>query len=198
MTNPSSLPDNVIDRVFAVLRYTYGRQFDQKWECPAGENPADFASGLKAHWARELSCFSRASLGHALKNLPRYGPPSLVEFRHMCLNTPAPETLRLPEPPADPVVVAKVVEGLRKVKSRISANPGDPLAWAKELKARDEAGEKLSQYQREGYKKALTRAEAPEQAPVVFSVNLPRPLQRNNVAALAAELASFTAEDGEA
>lgn len=55
---------------------------------------------------------------------------------------------------------AEVADGLRQLSTKLHGNGGDPKAWARVLKAREEAGEQLGRAQREAWRVAL-----PERAP---------------------------------
>jgi hypothetical protein len=147
-----SLPDGWIERLWAQMRATYGASFDRQWECPQGADPAEHVAGIKAHWARELGMFlhNPEALRYGLEHLPPDYPPNLLQFRAACNRRPEAARPALEGPKADPSKVAEALSKLRSIPHRTSARE-----WAYALKARDEAGERLSILQREMYRDAL-------------------------------------------
>jgi len=147
-----SLPIAWIDRIFEKLTMTYGRDFMDRWR---GLSIAD----VKTDWAHELSGFqsSPESIAFALQNLPAGNPPTVLEFRAIGLKAPRPANKQLEAPKADPARVAAELSKLVNVKKQSVANSHkiDHKAWAKALKARDEAGEKLNPTVRRFYREAL-------------------------------------------
>lgn len=63
-----------------------------------------------------------------------------------------------------PVRTVSKAEALEKLATLRINEPKDPLDWARKLKARDEAGERLTPAQREMYQAALRRNQTPEAA----------------------------------
>lgn len=63
-----------------------------------------------------------------------------------------------------PVRTISKAEALEKLATLRINEPKDPLDWARKLKARDEAGERLTPAQREMYQAALRRNQTPEAA----------------------------------
>lgn len=139
LNHESSLPDAWVERIFKVLRATYGAAFDRQWECPAGVDPARFAQDMKDHWSRELRGLKQnpMAIGHALDYLPER-PPNLIEFRNLCARRPDPQTLALPAPKADPARVAAAIGSIRRPDVC-----RDPKQWARDIMARSRAGERL-------------------------------------------------------
>jgi len=131
-----ALPLPWIDRIFDKLMLVYGRDFTGRWEgLPL--------SSVKTDWAHELSGFDKhpEAIKHALQNLPASKAPTVYEFRNLCVAAPRATVAELPAPPADPVFVAAIAEKIRNQK-RVS--PVDHKAWAKTLKARHDAGDRLN------------------------------------------------------
>ena len=79
-----SLPLQAIDRLFARLQATYGRDFMERY---IGLE----AGAVKASWAHELSGFANDmhSLAWALEHLPER-PPNVIEFRKIARQAPSP------------------------------------------------------------------------------------------------------------
>jgi hypothetical protein len=147
-----SMPSAWINRLFARLGVHYGAAWTRMWEGPPME-------AVRADWAEKLSGleFKLEAIRYGLDNLPDY-PPTAVQFRAACNRMPEPMPVALPQPPASPEVVAKVV-GAFVVSDR------DPLAWAYRLKAREINGDRLLQFQRDAWREALSSkagTDAPE------------------------------------
>ena len=149
-----SLPLKAIERLFDRLGATYGREWTGKWD---GIDD----SSVKSLWAHELSAFAdrerMTAVAWALENLPEKCP-NAIQFRNLCRQAPQWQALQLDAPKADPRIVDAEMAKIAATALRSSSNPeqrGDPLAWAKRLKARHDKGEKLGHYQIFCYRKAL-------------------------------------------
>jgi hypothetical protein len=75
------LPLQTVDRIFARLLVRYGSAWLRTWE---GIDEA----AVKADWANELRGASNAAILHALGNLPPDRPPTVGQFRLLCINRP--------------------------------------------------------------------------------------------------------------
>jgi hypothetical protein len=152
MNAPSpSLPDAWVARIFATMRATYGSAFDRAWACPAGEDPAAHGAFMRAHWARELGPLQANpdAIRHGLSCLPPL-PPTLPEFRALCNGRPEPPPPpALPAPKADLARVAQIVSRVQRSGSR------HPRACALALREREQAGQRLTQYQRDYWREVL-------------------------------------------
>lgn len=149
-----SLRSEAVERIFTRLTATYGREFMGKWD---GQEIV----AVKSLWAHELASFDEKPRLHciawALENLPPRAP-NLIEFKLLCRQAPQWQALKLDVPKADPKVVDAEMAKIAATAIRSSVDPkapGDPLAWAKRLKAKHDAGEKLGTYQIFCYRKAL-------------------------------------------
>ena len=142
-----SLPLPWVDRIFDKLLLVYGRDFTGRWE---GLSLAT----VKTDWAHELSGFEKhpESIKHALQNLHAAKPPTVYEFRNLCVSAPKTTTLELPAPPADPVFVAAIANKLRHVTDKPTNGMKE---WAYRLQERDKQGGSLNMNQRRCYKAAL-------------------------------------------
>jgi crotonobetainyl-CoA:carnitine CoA-transferase CaiB-like acyl-CoA transferase len=89
----------------------------------------------------------------ALDNLPER-VPNVIQFKNLCRMAPAPEVPMLPEPPADPARVAAELAKLAPMMAERTERV-DPKAWAKKLRFRSLAGERLNSFQIQAYKQAL-------------------------------------------
>lgn len=126
-----SLPAAWVDKIFAKLLLTYGRDFSARWE---GQDIA----AVKADWGHELSAlFAHPNaVSYALQSLPEK-PPSVVEFKRIARNAPASEVPRIDhDTKADP---ERVAQALRRMRDpRLSDR--HPKQWAHDLLAEHERG----------------------------------------------------------
>lgn len=131
-----SMPSEWVEALFRRLLGVYGNRFTRMWGDlgEAGVTPEQ----VKAIWARELGSITPEQIRHALDHLPESSPPTVLEFRRLCLQAPVMAPPALPAPKADPAAVAQAV-------GRAMAAPAqhDPKGWARRLLARVEAGERL-------------------------------------------------------
>lgn len=138
------LPSSWVDALFSKLGIRYGADWLRKWE------GFDIAA-VKADWAAELGGFADkpAALKHALGNLPADRPPSVAQFRALCLQAPIAVLPALPAPPADP-------EAAERVRALgVTIGGADPKAWAHLLRRRELACERLTAAQRAAWRDAL-------------------------------------------
>lgn len=142
-----------IDRVFARLTAAYGRQFLDLY---ADLSPQD----VKTAWAHELEDFGTPGgmkrIAMALDNLPDKAP-NAPAFRNLCRQMRVPDAPALPMPAANPERMKAELAKLGHIEKakRMPNGVIDHKAWAKALKARDEAGEKLNPTVRRFYREAL-------------------------------------------
>lgn len=137
-----SIPIKAIDRLFDRLTLTYGRAFMAQWE----GIPDKQLSDLKTLWSDELGQFRDRleAVAWALENLPPRAP-NVVEFRNLCRSAPRAPDAQLPEPAADKARVIAELSKLADVKkaAKSAVHGHDWKAWAKQLIARDAAGERV-------------------------------------------------------
>jgi hypothetical protein len=100
---------------------------------------------VKTLWAHELSTYANSlhRIAWALENLPPRCP-NVIEFKQICRQAPAPETLALPEPKADPERLKQELAKLADIKKAALADRVDHKAWAKKILARYTAGERIN------------------------------------------------------
>ena len=135
-----SIPMSWVEKIFQKLILVYGRDFLARWEGVA-------ISDLKADWATELSGLQLwpEAIAHALANLPSARAPTALEFRDLAHKAPRREALALPEAKADPERMAAELSRLAGVKASAAATARvDHNAWARRLRAREAAGERLT------------------------------------------------------
>ena len=138
MENSSSLTDPWVGRIFDELQATYGSRFADMW---SGTNPA----AVKAMWGRRLAGFTDRPecLEAALASLDdKPWPPSLPEFISLCRDAARrTQRLALPAPGIDQEQSARRIEHVAATMKMPDAY--DWRGWAKRLRARHAAGERL-------------------------------------------------------
>jgi hypothetical protein len=148
-----SLPLPWVDKIFEKLALVYGQQFLARWR--------DIDLELvKSDWARELGGFEKKqeAIAYALQNLDAEKPPTVLVFREIALRSPAAVLARLPEPAADPERMADELAKFASIRTASNGSGYDHKAWARRLKARHKAGDKLSAFQVQCYREALRLA----------------------------------------
>lgn len=139
---PSPLPDNWIDALFARLTGLYGNRFTNMW--------ANIDAKLvRQTWATELAGVKPEGIKYALDHLPDEFPPTALQFKRICLMRPDDSPKIAYDAPASPEVRKAIVSGMAPHR------PGDENEWARRLKARHEAGDKLNANQIRSYTLAL-------------------------------------------
>ncbi len=132
----SALPGPWIDRIFQKLSVTFGRDFLGRW----GGVPIE---EVKADWAHELRGFQQnpEAIKFALQTCLSGKPPTVQDFKALCIRRPVDAAPALPSPPADP---ERVAAELAKMEQSRRAAAVDHKAWAKRLHQAHEAGQKLN------------------------------------------------------
>lgn len=101
-------------------------------------------------WAEALNGFGPEAIRYALGCLPDDAPPNAAQFAKLCMRGPQSQAPALTwEKAADAAIVAQVMDGIKPAADR------HRLQWARDLKARDVAGGKLTLAQRTMYRDAL-------------------------------------------
>jgi hypothetical protein len=149
-----SLPAAWVDRIFAKLTVTYGREFLDRWE---GIDPAD----VKTDWGHELAAFNRwpEAIAHALESLPAGRPPTVADFKAAAYKAPAPDRPGLPQPRADPERVAAELARLQPIRKAAAKTSFDHKAWARRILACHDVGERVQPISLRFARKALGLAE---------------------------------------
>lgn len=132
-----SLPLPAVERLFARLMTTYGREFMALY---AGQDLA----AVKSSWAHELAGFSAnlPAIAWALENLPE-SAPNAIRFRNLARQAPQPEAPRLPEPQASPERMRAELAKLGDIRPAVRG-PGVDIGWAHRIMARIDGGARLS------------------------------------------------------
>ncbi len=142
------LPSDWVDRIFTVMTVRYGEQWLRKWEgVPIASVRDDWAVQLGWLWRRP------EALNFALDHLPVDAPPNAVQFKAIAARCPDAPYKHLPAPPVDRELARRAAARLREVAESLrSAGTAGPIAL-RALRAREDAGEKLTPGQR-GYLRA--------------------------------------------
>lgn len=158
------LPDSWIGRIFNHMSGMYGARLADLW---SGSDQAT----VRRVWAERLAGFASMpkAIKEALDSLDNKGtPPLLPEFLALCReaarrHSDAP--LKLEHKPTAEEreraaqAATKAAQLVKSINDR-----SDPLRWARNLKARHEAGEVLSLTQVQAYKEALRESDVLEAA----------------------------------
>lgn len=141
-----SLPMPWVEKIFLKLALTFGREFTDRWDESSLED-------VKADWAHELRGLQQnpAAIAHGLEICVTGKPPTVHDFKAACLRYVA-HVPALPSPPADP---ERVAAEIAKLAQSSRAQNVDHKAWARTLKVRHAAGEKLNRNQIACYQAAL-------------------------------------------
>ena len=132
-----------VDSIHTRLLVRFGAAWVRMWE----GIPED---AVKADWAQHLSGLAGWAIKHALENLPADRPPTVGQFRSLCLGAPIAAPVALPAPKADPERVAAELAKMQR-----SVVPGDGKDWAHRLREREKQGGRLTLFQREAWRFVL-------------------------------------------
>jgi hypothetical protein len=143
-----SLPAAWVDSLFARLAIRYGSEWLRKWE---GLN----IEMVKSDWAAELGGFANRpeAITHALRSLPDDRPPTVGQFRALCIGAAAPAAPALTYTP-DPTVTAIALAAINKPRHGV-----DPKQWARDLRTKEMGGLLMNKYQRDAWREALHNTE---------------------------------------
>ena len=142
------LPDSWVKSLFARLQVRYGSAWNRMWD------GVDM-DAVMADWADELGGFANNpdAIKRALANLPPDRPPTLGQFRAICIGAPGDvhdKPGRLEAPSTSPEVVAAIASA---VKGKITGSSAKE--WAHRLRRRELACERLTAMQRSAWREAL-------------------------------------------
>lgn len=145
---PQPLDFRWVERIFARMQVRYGSRWLALW---AGVEPG----AVQADWSRELAGLTGEAIAYGLEHLPEDHPPTVAQFKRLCLNAPRTAEM-LPPPKLDREGLAKVGLVLQTVADGLkSQQRRHPKQWAFDLQAREAAGERLSTVQRRFWREAL-------------------------------------------
>lgn len=149
------LDDTVIEKILSKLALTYGIRFNDVY---AGMD----AGMVRRNWAKELGDVSREGIDYAFENLPEKFPPNVLEFRKLCRSRRT-EAELLALPPPKPAGMSEAVA--REVaRIRAAQRDTDPRGWARRMRARELACDRLTPTQREMWRAALREPVAPKES----------------------------------
>lgn len=108
-----SLPSVWVDRIFEKLSLVYGRDFLSRWE---GLELDD----VKADWAHELAgmVVRPERIKYALDHLPASKPPTVLDFRAICMMASFDELPALPAPMNE----EEIRMNIKKIRDRFGLN----------------------------------------------------------------------------
>lgn len=112
-----------VDEIHARLLVRYGSKWLSMW---AGV-PED---AVKADWSEQLAAVTPAGVRFALDNLPDEFPPTVGQFRSLCLTQQRPELQA-------PALPAPSREGLKRIASELQAGRVEletPAEWMQRLR----------------------------------------------------------------
>lgn len=141
-----------VEALFARMLVRYGSLWLMQWEGVPAE-------ALAADWAAELAGLSDVALRYGVANLPLDKPPTLGQFKALCLRAPEAQQPLIDAPPANPERVARLL-----ARARAALHERSHLQWAYDLQARESRGEDLTARQRADWRAALITAPTPELA----------------------------------
>ena len=127
---------SLVDLIFRKCTLVYGRDFLNRWEgMSIGE--------VKADWERDLGMLlnNPQAVKHALMHLPADRPPTVLQFKNLCINLPRLFAPALDAPRASTVVAAAAMAAVRKVLQPASQHP---KAWAHKLHDQERDGRRLT------------------------------------------------------
>lgn len=154
----------MVDAIHARMLVRYGAKWLGMW---SGVDP----ELVKADWSRELSGLSRESVLYGLDNLPADFPPTVAQFRVLCVQRPLAEVKQLPRPQA--ANSRRVAEELRRLGELLSERGQKPLQWAYDLQDAEARGEPLTESQRQAWREAI------EVAPMAAIIGEFKPIPRH-------------------
>lgn len=137
------LPNAWVEEIFSRLSVRYGSTWLALW------NGLDMGA-VKADWAEVLSGYAQApgAIKHGLSHLPTDRPPTASQFAALCRNAPRYAPVSLPAPVVDHAISA-AVKAAHHPKIGTAAK-----AWAHALRKREQAGERLTSFQRTAWRDA--------------------------------------------
>lgn len=135
-----------IDSLFAHLAAIYGARFTNQW-------PPGAVDSVRDEWAKILAPFENKpeAMQYALDNLPSDHVPMVLEIRDLCRQQAKPVSRRrLPA-----MTEEERAHALDILKAWDKPGRQDARDWARKLRAREMAGERLTLFQRNAWREAL-------------------------------------------
>lgn len=106
---------------------------------------------VKLDWATELAGLSNEALKYGVVNLPLDKPPTLGQFKAICLRSPVGvQRMLTDDVKADPERVRQLA-----AKARAALKQKGRLQWAYDLQERERSGEHLNEIQMQMWRDAL-------------------------------------------
>jgi hypothetical protein len=145
----TALNADMVDSIFFRLAAVYGSRFTAQF-------PAKDADGVKEQWSYELREFAGnpGAIDYSLEHLPSVTPPTVLELRDVARAHVHRHTVTAKERYA-PVTKEERIQALEILRSVRRPERQDPKEWARHLRARELAGERMTLYQRNAWREAL-------------------------------------------
>lgn len=111
--------ESLVDLIFTKCSLVYGRDFLSRWE------GLDLAE-VKADWVRELGGLLRspAAIVYGLERLPVDRPPTVLQFRALCIGAPGDVRrgvdLALPAPPVEKMGKERIDAILAETRAKLT------------------------------------------------------------------------------
>lgn len=110
--------ESLVDLIFTKCSLVYGRDFLGRWE------GLDIRE-VKADWERELGglLHSPSAVVYGLDHLPADKPPTVLQFRALCIGAPGDRHVSptaLPAPPVDPMTKERIKSLLQQARDRVT------------------------------------------------------------------------------
>jgi hypothetical protein len=138
--------ESLVELIFSKCALVYGRDFLSRWE---GQNLTE----VLADWSRELGRVldNPRAIRYGLEHLPNERPPTVLQFRSICVGRPDESPKQLRGPASDSSVVN---EAVARALANVRKNEG-PRAWANRLRIREQKADRLTPAQRTMWLEAL-------------------------------------------
>lgn len=127
------IPLHWVESLFSRMAIRYGAVWLNHWQ-------GIDLDAVKLDWATELAGLSNEALKYGVVNLPLDKPPTLGQFKALCLRSPVGvQRMLTDDVKADPERARALAA---KAKAAITRKPG--LQWAYDLQEREKNGDRLS------------------------------------------------------
>jgi len=147
---PPERPPSVLDAVFTKLTLAYGKRFREAY---AGL-PLD---AVRGDWQHELAGVSPHAVAYALQHLPPDYPPTVMAFKALCREAPAPAMrATIGNDRKRTVMPERFKSEMARLRTQMSS---DILSGARSLRDKERNGVHLTQAQRAFWRMALRHSE---------------------------------------
>lgn len=142
------IPLHWVESLFSRMAIRYGAVWLNHWQ-------GIDLDAVKLDWSNELAGLSNEALKYGVVNLPLDKPPTLGQFKAVCLRSPVGvQRMLTDDVKADPERVRQLTEKA-KLATAIKRKSANRLQWAYDLQEREKNGEHLNQVQSQMWRDAL-------------------------------------------